>query len=354
MSLVMSVPIRICLVGAGRAGRVHANSLFRYIPNGKLVAVVEPDAKIREQARRDFGIDSCYESLDAALDDGEFDAVIITTPTFTHCPLAIQAAEARKHILLEKPMALSLQECDDILATVRRNSVHLQIGFMRRFDPDFTAAWERIQAGEIGRPIQIKSLTHGPGLPPPWARDLRTSNGLLAEVNSHDWDTVRWLMASNPARVFADVGNLKQDIHGIRDPDFYDAALVNIRFESGSLGSISGICPCAYGYDARVEIVGEKGIMQIGEMQGKAVVVCTDRDQGLITPIYRTWPERFPWAYIWEMEHFIHCVQTDEEPRVSGEDGRWAVAGVLAATHSFREDRPVYLTEVLEAGQALP
>jgi myo-inositol 2-dehydrogenase/D-chiro-inositol 1-dehydrogenase/scyllo-inositol 2-dehydrogenase (NAD+) len=129
--------------------------------------------------------------------------------------------------------------------------------------------------------------------------------------------------------------------------NFYDNVLVDIRFENGGLGSISGICPCGYGYDARVEIVGELGIMQIGEMQGQAVVVCTNREQGLITPIYRTWPERFAWGYIKEMQHFIECVRLEKMPKVSGEEGRWAVAGVLAGTRSFLESRPVYLHEVL-------
>jgi predicted dehydrogenase len=88
--------------------------------------------------------------------------------------------------------------------------------------------------------------------------------------------------------------------------------------------------------------------MQIGEMQGQAVIVCTDREQGLVTPIYRTWPERFAWGYIREMEHFIQCIQTGAPPKVGGQDGRWAVAGVLAATKSFLEERPVALSEVLK------
>jgi myo-inositol 2-dehydrogenase/D-chiro-inositol 1-dehydrogenase/scyllo-inositol 2-dehydrogenase (NAD+) len=196
----------------------------------------------------------------------------------------------------------------------------------------------------------IKSLTHGPGLPPAWARDLKTSNGMLAEVNSHDWDTVRWLMGADYERVYVEVANFKGSSHGVETENFYDNVLVNIRFVNRGLGSISGVCPCNYGYDARVEIIGEKGIMQIGELKGQAVVICTDRDQGLITPIYRTWPQRFQWGYIHEMEHFIECIQTGKQPRVGGEEGRWAVAGVLAGTKSFLEARTVYLSEVMQTG----
>ena len=187
------------------------------------------------------------------------DAVVITTPTFTHTSLAVMAANAGKHILLEKPMALNLEECDTIIAAAEANGVRLQLGFMRRFDPEFVAAAERIEAGEIGRPMLIKSLTHGPGLPPAWARDLKTSNGMLAEVNSHDLDAVRWLMASNPRRMYVEVANFKGAERGVTSEHFYDNMFATVKFESGALGNISGVCPCDYGYDSRVEIIGKKG-----------------------------------------------------------------------------------------------
>jgi myo-inositol 2-dehydrogenase/D-chiro-inositol 1-dehydrogenase/scyllo-inositol 2-dehydrogenase (NAD+) len=343
----MPARIRVCLIGAGRAGKVHANSLSRHLPEGELAAMVDSNTEILRQTATEFGVDACFSTLEEALDKAAFEAVVITTPTFTHAPLAIQAANAGKHVFLEKPMALSLQECDAIIDAAEQNGVLLQLGFMRRFDPEFATAAERIQAGEIGRPMMIKSLTHGPGLPPPWARDLKTSNGMLAEVNSHDWDCTRWLMDANPERVYVEVANFKGPTRGVDTPNFYDNVLVNLRFEGGGLGSISGICPCDYGYDARVEIVGENGIIQIGELKGQAVVVCTDRNQGLVTPIYRTWPERFAWGYIREMEHFIDCIRSGRQPKVGGIDGRWTVAGVLAGTKSFLEERPVHLREVM-------
>lgn len=343
----MSQSIRVCLVGAGRVARVHAKSLAHHVPVAQLVAIVDPNRPALEETGEMFGIDTRYESFEEVLENVKFDAVVITTPTFTHAELAVAAANAGKHVLLEKPMAMNLAECDSIIAAAERSGIILQLGFMRRFDPEFAAAAERIEAGEIGRPMLVKSLTHGPGLPPPWARDLKTSNGNLAEVNSHDWDCVRWLMGSNPARVHVEVANFKGAARGVHVEHFYDTAIVNIRFESGGLGSISSVCPCDYGYDARVEIIGERGIMQIGELKGQAVVVCTNRDQGLLTPIYRTWPQRFEWAYIREMEYFIECITTGTQPKVGGVDGRWAVASVLAGTKSFLEERPVLLSEIM-------
>jgi predicted dehydrogenase len=342
----MTNPIGVCLVGAGRAGKVHAESLVRHVPEGKLVALVDQNAAALEKTADRFGVERRFRSLEEAIDRVPFEAVIITTPTFTHRELVTAAAARGKHILCEKPMALTLEECDAMIAAAERNAVILQLGFMRRFDPDFEAAFARIEAGEIGRPMLIKSLTHGPGLPPAWARDLHTSNGMLAEVNSHDWDTTRWLACSDPQRVYAEVSNFKGESRGVDTPHFYDTALATVRFESGALAMISGVCPCEYGYDARVEIVGEKGLLQIGDVRGQSVVVCTDRDHGLVTPIFRTWAQRFASAYVREMKHFLGCVRTGSQPRAGGRDGRWAVAGVLAATKSFLEERSVRLSEL--------
>lgn len=196
--------------------------------------------------------------------------------------------------------------------------------------------------------MMVKSLTHGPGLPPPWARDLKTSNGNLAEVNSHDLDATRWFMDSNPARIYVEVSNFKGAERGVESENFYDTMMVNLKFESGGVGSISGVCPCDYGYDARMEIIGKKGIMIVGELKGNALTVGIDRDSGLVTPIFSRWPDRFYLAYIHEIEHFIESIQNDTQPKVGGQDGRWAVAGVLAGTKSFLEERPVLLDEVLQ------
>ncbi len=343
----MSQIIKVCMIGAGRVGKLHSGTLRRYIPGGEVVALVDTQQAILDETGAEFGIEDRYLSLEEALEKSEFDAVIITTPTPSHKLLAVMAAEAGKHVFLEKPMAMDIIECDEIIEACKRNGIHLQLGFMRHFDPDFALAFERIQNGEIGEPMLVKSLTHGPGLPPPWARDLETSNGNLAEVNSHDLDATRWLMGSNPERIYVEVANFKGSERGVDTKNYYDNMIASLKFESGGLGSISGVCPCDYGYDARMEIIGKKGIMIIGELKNNALTVGIDRETGLVTPIFRRWPDRFEMAYIHEIEHFIQSIQNDTTPKVTGIDGRWAVAGVLAGTRSFLEERPVMLNEVM-------
>lgn len=346
----MNRSVKFCMVGAGRVGVLHAGTLRRHLTGGEPAALVDSSPRMLQSTGDTFGIARRFASLEEALDRADFDAVIITTPTFTHKPLALAAAARGKHVFLEKPMAMDLAECDAIIAACARAGVHLQIGFMRRFDPDFALAFERIAAGEIGTPMSIRSLTHGPGLPPMWANDMKTSNGMLAEVNSHDLDCVRWLMGAPIERIYLEVANFKGAERGVPFEHFYDNMIASLRFESGAIGSISGICPCEYGYDARAEIVGSKGIMQIGSMEGRDVVVCTDREQGLVQPIFRRWPDRFAWGYIREIEHFIESIRSDTAPRVTGSDGRWAVAAVIAGTRSILEQRPVRLAEILDGG----
>lgn len=343
----MSKPINICMIGAGRVGKLHSGTLTRYIPDGVVAALVDTQQSMLDETGQEFSVDKRFTSLEEALEKVEFDAVVITTPTFTHKDLSVMAAENGKHVFLEKPMAMDLNECDQIIAACQKNGVFLQLGFMRRFDPDFSLAFERIQAGEIGEPMLVKSLTHGPGLPPPWACDLKTSNGNLAEVNSHDLDATRWLMNSNPTRIYLEVANFKGEERGVNTEHYYDNMIASLKFESGGLGSISGVCPCDYGYDARMEIIGKEGIMIIGEMKNNALTIGIDRDTGLVTPIFRRWQDRFKMAYINEIEHFVKSIQSDTPPAVGGEDGRWAVAGVLAGTRSILEERPVLLSEVM-------
>jgi predicted dehydrogenase len=324
--------LRVALLGAGRAGSLHAGNLADYAARAEVVAVVDERRDAAEALGPPAGFDDALERCDA---------VVISAPTFTHRDLAVRAADAGKHVFCEKPMALTLAECDDMIDAAERAGVVLQIGFMRRFQPEFVEARRRIEAGDVGEPMVIKSLTRGPGLPPPWAWDLERSNGMLAEVNSHDFDSVRWLVGSEIERVYAEVVNHKGASRGVETEDFYDNAVVSLRFRSGAIGTIDGTCPADYGYDARVEIVCSEGLLVVGDLRGQALVEVRDREVGSVTPMHRTWPDRFRDAYRDEMRSFVDSALGGAEPVVSGVDGRAAVAAVLASNRSWQEGRPV-------------
>jgi myo-inositol 2-dehydrogenase/D-chiro-inositol 1-dehydrogenase/scyllo-inositol 2-dehydrogenase (NAD+) len=344
-------PIRICLVGAGRAGTVHARNFRHRIADAELVAVVDTNEAMARERASELDVSRVFGSIEAVLSGADFDAVCIATPTFTHASIAVAAARAGKHILCEKPMAMALDEADEMIAAARQGGVTLQIAFMRRFDPAFRAAKEQILAGAIGDPIVIRTLTRGPGLPPRWACDPVTSIGMLAEVNSHDFDTVRWLAGSEVSRVYAEAATLKAPQLGEEYPDFYDTAVVNVRLVSGALAVIDGCCPVGYGYDARAEVLGSAGVLFIGELRERALVRCT-REDGAVTRQFTAWAKRFEAAYLAEDEHFVNCIRTGESPQVTGEDGKRALEGVLAATRSIRTGGPVNLPLTEGAGGA--
>lgn len=334
--------LRFGLVGAGRAGAVHARNIHAHTPEAEVVAVVDGRAEQAEAVVAEVG-GKAYGSLAEALAAGSLDAVAIATPTQTHRDLAVEAFEAGLHVFCEKPMALSASECDGMIAAAERADRVLQIGFVRRFQPEFAEAKARIDEGELGEVTLVKSLTRGPGLPPAWAHDLTLSNGMLAEVNSHCFDSVRWFAGAEIARVYAEVANRKGADAGVTVEDFYDNAIVSLRFANGVLGAIDGVCPAEYGYDARVEVVGTKGLIAIGETQGLPILTCVDRSRGGLRPTHKTWPERFSWGYVREINAFVDAVRGNSEPAVTGVDGKAAVEAVVAANRSWREARPVEL-----------
>jgi len=321
---------------------VHATNFKNNVPGASLAAVVDANLELAEERAKDLGVDLFFSDLYQALDRAEIDAICITTPTFTHAEIAIAAARAGAHIFCEKPMALTLEETNDMIQAANEAGVKLQVGFMRRFDPAFRLAKEQIEGGEIGNPMLVRSLTRGPGLPPRWACDLRTSNGMLAEVNSHDFDTIRWLAESEFERVYAEANTLKCFDLKEEFPNFYDNAIVSLRLKNGTLGIIEGSCPVDYGYDARAEVLGSEGVILIGELQDTAVISCT-KSTGLVASNFPGWRERFREAYIAEARHFVECIMEGKEPKVTGEDGKRALEGVLAANKSIQSGVPVSL-----------
>lgn len=227
-----------------------------------------------------------------------------------------------------------------MISAARRHGVVQQIGFMRRFDRCFLEAKEKIDEGEIGRIVTIRSVGRGPGLPPKWACDPKTGIGMLAEVNSHDFDSIRWLVGSEFERVYAEADALLCPELKKEFPDFYDSAVVTLRFRDNTLGIVDGACPVHYGYDARVEVLGTEGALFIGEQRHKAVMVCT-KEKRIIASSHPSWRDRFERAYLEEMRHFVDCVLHDKEPRVTWEDGKAALEIVLAANRSIKERKPI-------------
>ncbi|HVO18682.1 MAG TPA: Gfo/Idh/MocA family oxidoreductase [Anaeromyxobacter sp.] len=332
----------IAVVGSGRAGMIHARNFASGIDGARLVAMVDPVAEARAAALRELGLDRGYGDYREALADPAVGAVVVVTPTATHREIVVAAAEAGKHVLCEKPMAMTAEECTAMIAACDRGRVRLQLGFMRRYARDFVEAKAAIDAGAVGEVVLVKSHTRGPSVPQPWMYDIAKSNGPLAEVNSHDIDALRWFAGDDFAEVYAIGGNYRCPEARKEHPDFYDNVAMTIRFRRGAQGMIDGAQGVGYAYDARLEVVGTRGVLLVGALQASSVVICGS-DSRLVSPAVRSWRDLFADAYREEDRAFVRCVLEDRPPTPSGRDGLEAVRAVNAGNRSIATGQPVKL-----------
>jgi myo-inositol 2-dehydrogenase/D-chiro-inositol 1-dehydrogenase/scyllo-inositol 2-dehydrogenase (NAD+) len=339
----MKDTIGLCLIGAGRAGMIHGRNFASRVPHAKMVAVSDTVEESARSAAGELGLDTWYTDYRQALENSGVDAVIVVTPTKFHHDIVIEAAGAGKHILCEKPMAMNREECQGMINAAQENKVKLQIGFMRRFDANFRRAKEIVDSGEIGEVVSVKSLTRGPSTPQEWMYDIRKSNGPLAEVNSHDIDTLRWFTGSEAVSLYAMAGNYRCEAARKQYPDFYDTVLMNVRMKNGMMGNIDGAQGVQYGYDARVDILGTNGSLHIGGLMGSTTLTYT-KDHRMSADVIRSWMNLFYEAYVNEDISFIEAIREDREPEVRGVDGMMAVDIVRAGNESIQTGQIIYLS----------
>ena len=330
----MSRRVGIGLAGLGRMGRLHAANLRR-APSVDLVQVVDADERLAQTTAEEVGSE-WSTSYDDLLGDPRIDAIAIATPTPLHAPMIEAAAAAGKHVFCEKPIALDLDSSRRAVGAAHAAQIKLQVGFHRRFDPDWAAAAARIAAGELGDVYLFRTSLRD--MKPPPIEYIRTSGGIFVDCTIHDLDTARWLVGdidevtalgaalSGPA--FAEVGDV-------------DNAIVTLRFASGALGVIDNSRVAGYGYDCSTEIVGSKAAVRIAHHRRVNNVWLTP---GAATVDWvADFTERYAQAYLHELEDFAAAIRDNRPVAVSGEDALAAYVLACACDRSLRERRPVQL-----------
>ena len=334
--------LAVCVIGSGRAGMIHAINYAKNIPGAMLAAMVDPVEEVAKEAAESLGTEY-YLTHEQALEDDRIDAYVVVSPTKFHVGIVEAIAAQKKHILCEKPMAMNEEECDRMIAAAEKSNIKLQIGFMRRFDAGFMHAKEVIDSGQIGDVVMVRSNTRGPSVPRPWMYDIKKSNGPLAEVNSHDIDTMRWFTDSEFKSLYAIGGNYRCQDAKEEWPDFYDNVVLAASFENGMQGMLDGAQGVGYAYDAHVEVLGTKGSIQLGSLEGQRLVVCSSADKTGTYPLVNSWRDLFKEAYLNEDTAFVQAVLNDTPTRVTGHDGKMAVRVVNAGNTSIVEKRIVEL-----------
>jgi predicted dehydrogenase len=328
--------LRFGVVGVGEMGRFHAETLRHNTRGASLVAVADPNLARAQAVARELQI-AAYESLESLLNGSEIDAVVISSPPKFHGDAIRSAAAARKQIFCEKPLAITLDDADSALEAVAEAGVNLQVGHMRRYDPAYAAAKQRIDEGGIGRVILFKSIGRDHQAGPSAAAHTEINGTLFHDSSTHDFDLARWLVGDEVSEVHAYAACLA--IPEMKRFGGFDSGVVNLQFTRGAIGNVESYIDAKYGYDVRTEVIGTHGTIQIGDIQRTPLTLLTadGRKQELMTH----WLERFADAYRLEMGDFVNSVLTGHPIRVTGHDGRQSLAIADAAMRSHFERRPV-------------
>jgi predicted dehydrogenase len=242
--------IDVGVIGVGEIGTVHAEALACRVPGARLAAVADADEQAASAGAARYGCTAC--DVDEMLAIEAIDAVVIATPPATHLDLVQRGARAGKHVLCEKPLAYTTAEAREAVDACRAAEVTLQVGFVRRFDPDFGACARAIRSGRIG-PVKLFFDSHRDRAPAP---HLRYRERLVSEALCHDLDAARWMVG--------EIDQVTAHAPANQPPDGPDDVLIVVRFENGAVGTIDGSREVGYGFECRTEVVGESGTFRVG------------------------------------------------------------------------------------------
>jgi myo-inositol 2-dehydrogenase/D-chiro-inositol 1-dehydrogenase len=333
--------LNLGIIGAGRIGKVHAETVAFRVPEVRARAITDLNRAAAAAAAARCGIPVVADSVEGLLADPAIAAVLICSSTDTHADLIVQAAQAGKHIFCEKPIAHSLAQIDRALAAVQRAGVKLQIGFNRRFDPNFARVRAAVANGEIGTPRRIHLVSRDPA-PPPIAY-VRVSGGIFLDMTIHDFDMARFLIGDEVEEIYTAAGVLVDPAIGAAGD--LDTALLVLRFHRGVIGTIDNCRQAAYGYDQRVEVFGSGGQIATENCYPNQAIVSAGDGIRRDLP-FNFFVDRYPQSFTNEIRAFVQSVLEDKPTPVSGLDGRIPVVMGLAARKSFDERRPVRLDEI--------
>ncbi len=338
--------IKVGIIGAGRIGKVHALSITNQMPYVQIAYVSDYFEKAANELADTLEGCRAVKDYHDILNDPEVDAVLICSSTDTHATISIDAARAGKHIFCEKPIDLDVNKIKEVIQTVEKAGVKYQVGLNRRFDKNFKAVKDAVDAGKIGDVHVVKITSRDPEPPP--IDYIKSSGGLFLDMTIHDFDMVRYLVNSEVTEVYA-VGKCLVDPK-IEEVGDVDTAIITLKFENDAVGVIDNSRRAEYGYDQRAEVFGSKGAIAISNEAPSNAVLSTK--EGIIAekPLH-FFLERYMQAYQDEMIQFLNAIINNTDTPVIINDGLQSVIIGLAAKKSVQEGRPVLIQEIIDEYQ---
>ena len=334
--------LNIGIIGAGRIGKVHAQSITYNVPTAKVLGITDVFKDGLQELADKYGIEKVYNDYKEMLADEEIDAVLVCSSTDTHADISIEAAKAGKHVFCEKPVDLTPAKVQAVIDAVAEAGVKLQVGFNRRFDHNFAHVRNLINEGKVGDLELIKITSRDPAPPP--AEYAAVSGGMFLDMTIHDFDMARFLAGSDVTEVYANATCLVDPAIG--EAGDVDTAIINLKFENGALGVIDNSRRAAYGYDQRIEVFGSLGAAMAANDTPTNVTIMNDAGVTTDKPLY-FFLERYMQSFRDEMVQFVDAVLNDKATPTTGTDGLNSILVALAAKKSVQEGRPVKISEIL-------
>lgn len=325
----------VALMGTGRMAHVYSPKINAH-PGLRLEVIYNPRMTSARKVAGQYG-GRAMDDLDRVLVDPKVDAVVIATPTDTHVEYIEAAARAGKPIYCEKPLDQSLGRVNRAIASLDAHPVPFMLGFNRRFDPDNAALREAVKRGEVGRLNMLMSWSREPSPPP--IEYVRASGGYFVDATIHDIDLLCWIAGERPVEVMA-TGSCMFDAKIGAEGDF-DMTMTTLKMPSGSLVHINNSRSCAYGFDQRLEALGDKGMVQTLNHRNDNLVRWDARRTVAREPLKHFFLERYDQSFYNALDEFHAAVTTDRPPSPSTQDGRAALAIALACDQSAKSGKAV-------------
>ncbi|HSP56356.1 MAG TPA: Gfo/Idh/MocA family oxidoreductase [Dehalococcoidia bacterium] len=346
--------VRVGIIGSRFVATAHAEGL-RQVPGAEIVAAASPNPEHIWEFHKRYGIPHAFADYKDMLTSGLVDAVTVACPNDLHCEVTLAAAAAGKHVFVDKPLALNLAECDEMIAACAKTGVVLMYGENLCFAPKYVRAKQLADEGALGEVYYVRQLECHYGPHSDWFWDIeRSGGGVLMDMGCHSIAYCRWVFGNAPVEsVYAEVATF---VHKERTKGD-DHAVVTLRFAptethpAGGLGIAENSWARIGGLDDRAEIYGSKGLTVADIARGGALHTFSAGGYGYAgekSPLTRGWTwtgyeEAWSYGFPQEMAHWVDCIEHDRQPMLTGADGRAVLEIICAAYESARTGRRVGL-----------
>lgn len=344
-------PTKVALLGAGFIADIHLESYRRFVPEAEVVAVYTRDPKKAEAFARKHHVPQWYSDLDQAIEASGCDVVDVGLPNFLHHRAVLAAARAGKHVIVEKPLAMNLEEADAMIAACRNAGRKLMYAEELCFAPKYERVRKLVNEGAVGTLYHLRQCEKHSGPHSDWFYDVEQSGGgVIMDMGCHGLAWFRWMLGGAP-RVISVSAHLQGNLIHQGRTRGEENSVITVEFEGGAIGVAENSWARHGGMDDRAEVHGTGGVVYADLFMGNAALTYSRAGYGYAMEkaestkgwSFTVFEEAFNQGYPQELKHFIDCVRTDGAPLVTGDDGRAVLEMILAAYHSARTGQKVAL-----------